>query len=72
MRTAAAGGSLSYTGDYAPLSRLATLSLRTITPLLDRDRVPDTVKRYRIPCSIVEHKPCMCARSFRNEGPHLD
>src|SRR6185437_7194709 len=69
MRSAAADGSSPYTGDSAPLSRLATLSLRTITPSADRSWQPGAVEPLPIPCSIVRHKSLTCAPLERNK-PH--
>src|ERR1700748_3749076 len=56
-RSAETDGSSPYTGDSAPLSRLATLSLRTITPSAARSWQPGMGEPLPIPCSIVRHKP---------------
>src|ERR1700753_2824816 len=68
-RSAEADGSSPYTGDSAPLSRLATLSLRTITPSADRAWQPGAGKPLPIPCSIVRHKPTTRAPLEPNK-PH--
>src|ERR1700689_4340926 len=59
-----ADGSSPYTGDSAPLSRLATLSLRTITPPPGPAAwQPGAGELLPIPCSIVRHKPTIRAAS---------
>jgi hypothetical protein len=68
-RSAEADGSSPYTGDSAPLSRLATLSLRTITPSADRPWQPGAGEPLPIPCSIVRHKPTTRAPLEPNK-PH--
>src|SRR5580692_5684169 len=68
-RSAEADGSSPYTGDSAPLSRLATLSLRTITPSADRAWQPGADEPLPIPCSIVRHKPATRAPLESNK-PH--
>jgi hypothetical protein len=69
LRSAEADGSSPYTGDSAPLSRLATLSLRTITPSADRAWQSGAGKPLPIPCSIVRHKPATRAPLEPNK-PH--
>jgi hypothetical protein len=70
LRPARSAGSSPYTGDSVPLSRPATLSLRTITP----SPVPCLAAQVRgealpIPCSIVRHKPTTRAALEPNK-PH--
>src|ERR1700733_391234 len=54
---AEADGSAAYTGDSAPRSRLATLSLCTTTPPPGSSWQPGTDGLLPIPCSIVRQKP---------------
>jgi hypothetical protein len=68
-QSAEADGSSPYTGDSAPLSRLATLSLRTITPSADRAWQPGAGEPLPISCSIVRHKPTTRAPLESNK-PH--
>ena len=62
-------GAAAYTDDSAPRSRLATLSLCTITPPPVRAWQPGTDGLLPIPCSIVRHKPTTRAALEPNK-PH--
>ena len=67
--TAEADGAAAYTGDSAPRSRLATLSLCTTTPPPGSSWQPGTDGLLPIPCSIVRHKSTSRAALEPNK-PH--